>query len=392
MDHDIVIIGAGPAGLALACALARTPLRVAVVEKQPEASLADPPFDGREIALTHRSARILHDLGLWARIPEAEVSALRDARILNGASPYALEITHADGRAGQLGYLVSNHLIRRAAYEAARDVPRLTLRSGTKVTGIRSDGTAARLSLETGEQLAAPLVVAADSRFSETRRAMGIAASMHDFGRTMLVCRMTHAIAHDQVAWEWFDYGQTLALLPLNGCASSVVITVPHHEIERLLALDEAAFARDVERRFAGRLGRMQLASTRHAYPLVGVYPRRFVAQRFAVVGDAAVGMHPVTAHGYNLGLVGVELLADAIRSQLERGEDIGSSAMLGTYERRLRRATRPLYLATRAIASLYTRETPPARLLRGAALRIANRVPPFRRLVATALTATAGN
>jgi ubiquinone biosynthesis UbiH/UbiF/VisC/COQ6 family hydroxylase len=265
--------------------------------------------------------------------------------------------------------------------------PQVTLLAGRAVTGIQSDDDGACLTLDDGRTLEAPLVVAADSRFSETRRAMGIPASMHDFGRTMLVCVMSHAVPHEHVAWEWFDYGQTLAMLPMNGQRASVVITLPNREIERLKALDEEAFNREVERRFLHRLGEMRLVSTRHAYPLVGVYPRRFVAQRFAVVGDAAVGMHPVTAHGFNLGLVGAELLSAAIVKAHERGGDIAEAALLSRYERELRVATRPLYVATRAIAMLYTSDHLPARLLRDAALRFGNGFAPFRRAVAGTLT-----
>jgi ubiquinone biosynthesis UbiH/UbiF/VisC/COQ6 family hydroxylase len=217
---------------------------------------------------------------------------------------------------------------------------------------------------------------------------MGIAASMHDFGRTMLVCCMSHDGSHGNAAWEWFDYGQTLAMLPMNGNRASIVVTLPRREIEQLLALDETAFARDMERRFRHRLGTMRLESTRHAYPLVGVYPERFVAQRFAVVGDAAVGMHPVTAHGFNLGLVGVELLTQGIRSLAVHRRDVGDAEMLSRYQRDLRLATKPLYVATRMIARLYTDESFPARVLRDAALRVGNRFSPFRRAVARSLTA----
>jgi ubiquinone biosynthesis UbiH/UbiF/VisC/COQ6 family hydroxylase len=387
MQYDVLIVGAGPAGLSFARSLADTSLKVLVLETLPEAVLADPPFDGREIALTQRSAAIMRRLGLWSRIADSDISALRDAKVMNGSAEFAMEITHEDGARTQLGYLVSNHLIRRAAYECVRETGNVTLRAGTKVTDIHTDADGARLTLEGGEQVSARLVVAADSRFSQTRRAMGIPASMHDFGKTMLVCCMSHQVAHQHVAWEWFDYGQTLALLPMNGQRASVVITLPHHDIERLLALDEDAFARDVETRFRRRLGAMQLVSTRHAYPLVGVYPKRFVAQRFAVVGDAAVGMHPVTAHGYNLGLVGAELLSRGLQSALKRGDDIADPAVLSKYERDLRFATRPLYLATRMIATLYTSDTLPARFLRDTALRVGNRFLPFRKAVASALT-----
>jgi ubiquinone biosynthesis UbiH/UbiF/VisC/COQ6 family hydroxylase len=386
MEHDVVIVGAGPAGLCLARALAGTGLRIHLLERQPRESLADPGFDGREIALTHASVRALRELGVWERIPAEEASPLRDALVLDGSSTHGLRIDHRDGRCGELGWLVPNHCIRRAAFETVRDSAAVTLETGVRVTGIGLAEPGIRLDLDDGRALHARLVVAADSRYSETRRAMGIAASMHDFGKTMLVCRMAHERPHDQVAWEWFDYGQTLALLPLNGNRSSVVLTLPHALMQPLLALDEAAFAREIELRFQHRLGHMRLLSTRHAYPLVGVYPRAFVAARFVLVGDAAVGMHPVTAHGFNFGLGGVVRLARLLRAAHAAGGDIASPALLARYEREHRRATRPLYLATEAIATLFTRDHLPARIVRRMVLRLSQGVPPFRRALAGAL------
>jgi len=147
----------------------------------------------------------------------------------------------------------------------------------------------------------------------------------------------------------------------------------------RLTPVDEE-FAAQMEQHFRQRLGRMRLTSTRHAYPLVGVYPRYFVAERFALVGDAAVGMHPVTAHGFNLGLLGQDLLSRAMLSARATGADIANPALLATYQRELRRATRPLYLATYAITRLYTDDRLPARVLRRAALAAGTGLRPLRR------------
>jgi len=317
--------------------------------------------------------------------------------VLDGASPFAMVISHGLSQRSELGWLVSNHLIRRAAFEAVEQAQAehgdLTLLTGESVAQVRSEAAAAEVRLASGRSLRARLLVAADSRFSATRRAMGIAADQHDFGRSMLVCCMSHEQPHHHAAWEWFDHGQTLALLPMNddpasgAPRASVVLTLPAPAIAPLLALDPPAFGREMTRRFAGRLGAMRLASTRHAYPLVAVYPHRLVGPRFACVGDAALGMHPVTAHGFNLGLLGVERLAASVRAAQAAGRDIAAPQDLAAYEGAQRRATRPLYLATQLIARLYTQESPPARLLRGLALRLGEHCPPFKRAVAAALT-----
>lgn len=400
MDYDILISGAGPAGLCLARALSGHGLRIAVVEQQPLSAIENPAYDGREIALTQHSAQVLRDLGLWERIAADEPGAfapLRDAQVLNGPSPFAMVIDHQLSQHSELGWLVSNHLIRRAAFQELRASQQkhddITLLAGEQVARAHTDASAAHVTLASGKTLSARLLVAADSRFSATRRALGIGADMHDFGRSMLLCTMAHALPHHHVAWEWFGYGQTLALLPMNddpvtgAHRSCVVLTLPHHALESLTDMDETAFGQDLTRRFDQRLGAMQLASTRHLYPLVGVRPHRLVAQRFACVGDAAVGMHPVTAHGFNFGLRGIATLAGELRAAHAAGQDIAAPQLLARYERAHRRATLPLYLATTFIARLYTTDNAPARLVRDAALRLAQSFPPFKRMVAATLS-----
>ena len=420
---DVVIVGAGPAGLSLAQALKPLSLRVALVEQSPRDSLAAPTFDGREIALTQHSVGLMKQLDMWDRLPPPAVSPLCDARVMDGADPFAMTISHQDapaisaaaGAPSQLGFLVGNHHIRKAAFDAVQPLDGSALLAtapadagnmvgtwlfaGQAVQAVHSNAPSstpegcAQVVLANGQMLTADLLVAADSRHSSTRRALGIAADMHDFGRSMLVCTMTHPVPHHHAAWEWFDYGQTLALLPMNPCPetglyrSSVVLTLPSSEMQGVQGLAEPAFNAELTRRFADRLGPLKLASTRHVYPLVAVYPRRLVGPRLACVGDAACGMHPVTAHGFNLGLKSVEALVTELSRGRRLGRALGDTTVLARYERAHWLASRPTYLATQLVTHLYTHETAPARLLRQAALRIGQRFAPFRRAVAASLT-----
>ena len=380
---DIVIIGAGPAGLCLAKALEETNLRITIFDKQTEANLADPAFDGREIALTHSSVQLMLALNILERIDQAQISPLMDARIFNGSSLLSLNINHRDAKQNELGYLIPNNLIRKAAYEAVKSSSAISLRSEVQITSIKTMVDCVQLTLADGAVISTKLLVGADSRYSETRRAAGIATDIHDFGKTMLVCVMEHPVSHDNTAWEWFDYGQTLALLPMNGMQSSVVITLPPDEINHLMTMQENDFNSQVSARFKHRLGQMKLVSTRHAYPLVTVYARRLVASRFALIGDAAVGMHPVTAHGFNFGLKSIASLSANIKAALESGTDIASNKVLLAYERTHRRQTRPLFLATHAIANIYSNDSLPARFLRATTLRLGRRIPSLKRAVA---------
>lgn len=404
---DLLIVGAGPAGLALALQLKPLGLNVALLEQAPVEQLAEPAFDGREIALTQHSAGVLRRLGAWDRLPAQAVSPLRDARVMDGSDPFAMVISHEDapraaggGVPTELGFLVGNHHIRRALFDTlfptldGTDGPQgCVLVAGHAVRGVETGPDQARVTLDDGRVFTADLLVAADSRHSSTRRALGLAADMHDFGRSMLVCTMAHEQPHDHAAWEWFDYGQTLALLPMNDCPetgqhrSSVVLTLPSSDMGRVQNLPEAAFNEELQRRFANRLGRMTLASTRHIYPLVAVYPKRLVGPRLACVGDAACGMHPVTAHGFNLGLRSIESLVQALQRGQRQGRSLADPAVLAAYERAHWADSRPTYLATQWITRLYTHETSPARLVRQAALRLGQRFAPFRRAVAASLT-----
>lgn len=383
---DIAIVGAGPIGLATAVALARLDLRVILVDTQPRKALAAPTPDGREIALTHASVRALRALGIWRHLPADAASPLREAHIFERDASRALRVA-ADGQGhDRLGNLVSNHLLRAAAWTEAVDHAHVDVHAGSGVHAVRPGRAAIELDLVDGSTHRVGLLVAADSRFSRTRQMLGIATDMHDFGRHMLVCRMRHETDNAATAWQWFGDAQTRALLPLAPQLSSVVLTLPGHEADRMAQLDDDAFAREVEHRFQHRLGAMHPVGERHRYPLVATYAHRFVAPRAALVGDAAVGMHPVTAHGFNLGLAGVERLSAAVALSLARHADPGDPRALAGYERRHRRGTRPLYLATRAVAGLYGDDRPALRPLRRAAIEASARLAPFRRALASGL------
>ena len=365
MTFDIAVVGAGPAGLAFVRSLAGAGFSVALIEGQDEASLRDPAFDGREIALTHHSMRLLKTMGVWDRIPADHISDLRQARVLDGGSPFAL--TFGAGDVDRLGVLIPNHLIRRALFEIVCGQAGVRLLAGRRVADCRIQPSRprGRLTLDDGTTIRADLIVAADSRFSFMREQLGVGAEINRLGRAMMVCRMRHDQAHGHVATEWFDHGQTIALLPVSDPeqrTSSVVTTLAAPAIADLMAQSPEAFAATMERRLKGRLSGL------------------------ALIGDAAVGMHPVTAHGFNLGLRGQETLAQVVRGA--RGGDIGSARLLARYQHQHRLAGWPLYQGTNALVRLFTQETPPARLARGAILRAGQATAPFKAVVKRMLTA----
>ena len=424
---DVLIVGAGPAGLSLAIALGRAGLTATVVEQQPRAALAEPAPDGREIALTHPSRATLQRLGTWALLAPHETGAIRAAQVHDGSiGPHSALQLGAQGRGhAALGFIVPNHALRRTAYAVAARTPGVRIVTGAQVTRVAALATHAELEYRLGgdtaagaalrqdgaapppgQRLQAPLLVAADSRFSATRRQLGIGARMEDFGRTVIVCRMRHARPHGGVAHECFGYERTLAILPLPDAAAnapdtadaqartapgphacSVVVTARAADAAALMALPADAFAAQVQAQLQHRLGALQLDGERHAYPLVAVYADCFAAHRCALLGDAAVGMHPVTAHGYNLGMAGVERLAAAVQTARRQGRDIGDRRVLAAYARAHHHHAWPIYQGTNAIVRLYTDARPLPRLLRQLVLQGARRLPPLQAAIVGQLT-----
>jgi ubiquinone biosynthesis UbiH/UbiF/VisC/COQ6 family hydroxylase len=362
-------------------------LRILLIERLKLGELSEPKFDGREIALTHTSVRRLRSLGAWDRVPATQIWPLKRARVFDGQSSFALSFdSWREGEA--LGMLVPNAAIRRAVFDVVREQRNCGVITNRAVTSLRAHEDFVEVLASGSMRLRARLAVAADTRFSPLRQSQGISAQMIDFGRSMLVCRMSHTTPHEGVATEWFGHGQTIAILPLQEGMSSYILTLPAREIDTLMEMPPASFARDAERRTQTRWGRMSLASTRHVYPLVAVYADCFVARRFALVGDAAVGMHPVTAHGYNFGLAGAVTLAREVLRAAGREGDIGGLDGLLRYERSHWRATWPLFTATNALAKLYTDERFLPRLARAVGLRLMQAVSPVRHAVEAQLSA----
>jgi len=403
---DAVIVGAGPAGLALAAALAQAGFSIVLLERQSAEALAAPAPDGREIALTHPSVAYLQRLGSWRHLAAHEIGTIVQAQVHDGVpgqrSPLLLDAL-GEGVA-HLGWIVPNYALRRSAWHVAQEcahgsnsnTPHLRIACGVRDVRVQVTPALAQVEYRTAggaaEKIQAALLVAADSRFSSLRAQLGIASRVLDFGRTVIVCRLRHEKPHHATAHECFGYERTLAVLPLpddphDGTPlCSAVVTADTPQAQRLLALPAQEFSALVQEQFGHRLGAMQLTGERHAYPLAAVYAQRFAQARCALIGDAAVGMHPVTAHGFNLGLSGVQTLAHTLVRARLRGMDIGSARVLEHYASAHQRHAWPIYQGTNAIVRLYTDTRPAPRLLRRAVLAAASRLPPLQHAIARQL------
>lgn len=391
-SYDIIVIGAGPAGLAFARQFKDVDLQVAIIERASLDSIAHPAYDGREIALTHCSKEILQNLGVWQRFARDEIYKLRDAKVYNGDFSYALHFKVPRDLAllsstDRLGNLISNHNIRQALYDEVKNLTNVTILTEQTVKDINTTPTQACVSLADGRTLSARLLIGADSRMSYVRRVLGIGADMNDFGRTVIVFRVSHPISNEATAQECFLYGRTLALLPLHDNLTNCVITLDNTQADTLLGMSDDELAAEVQRMMNDKLGKITLAGTVHHYPLMGVHAKTFVTTRAALIGDAAVGMHPVTAHGFNLGLMSGDTLAKLILVAHDQGDDIGSASLLARYNRRHQLHTRPLYYGTNVMVTLFTDDHKPMQAVRDMALRISDHLPPLKRWIAGQLT-----
>tara|TARA_Y100000310_G_scaffold69411_1_gene64900 strand:- start:662 stop:1828 length:1167 start_codon:yes stop_codon:yes gene_type:complete len=380
MIFDIVIVGAGPAGLALACGFANTKLKIAIIDKLSKKILTNPAIDGREIALTHHSVNILKKIDVWRHIPNQLISTIKEAKILDDSSKYSLDFKHQDINEGSLGYLIPNNIIRKYLYKKLKNISNVTLINKTECLSIdNSNNEYSLLLLSNKRKIKCSLVVAADGRFSKMRSKVGISAFIHNFDKNMIVCRMKHERPHNNIAYEFFRYKQTQASLPYIKRQSSIVTTVSKETSSYLKRISEKEFNKEIQKNFNNFFGKMKLIGKRYSYPMITTYSKKFVANRFALIGDAAVGMHPVTAHGFNLGLKGLEIFTKEIKSALNRNIDISSSQVLRNYQYKLHRVAIPLYLSTNGIVSLYTNVTYPAKIARKLAIRMVNSIKPVK-------------
>ncbi len=383
-DSDIIIVGGGLNGCTLALACAHAGLSSVVVDRLPAGIRRGETFDGRSYALAAASQRLLGALGLWqALAPEAqpirEIKA-SDGRPGEGASPFFLHFDAAELDEGPMGWMVEDRHLRRALMEAMADEPLATHRPGETVLAQRVEGLGAAVVLESGARLSAPLIVAADGRASGTAERAGIRRIGWDYGQTALVCAVAHDKPHGGCAHQFFMPGGPLAILPLTGNRSSVVWSERRAQAEHFAALDDAGFLEALRPRFGDFLGAISLAGDRYSYPLGLSLADRIVAERLALVGDAAQTVHPIAGQGLNQGLRDVATLADVLADARRRGEDIGTAAVLERHRRWRSFDRAALALATDGFNRLFSNDNAFLRLGRDLGMGVMGHLPGLRR------------
>lgn len=377
---DVLIIGGGLVGGALACALGQAGVPVAVVDHAAPATVLAAGFDGRASAVARTARDALAAIGAWRHI-EGEAQPILEIRVADAGAPLFLHYD-ADTRGDRpFGWLVENRGLRRALLTRMGELPAVRLAAPAAVAQLRRDADAVTARLADGRAVRARLAVAADGRGSPTRRAAGIRTTGWSYGQHGIVCTVAHQSPHHGIAHEHFLAGGPFAILPLTGNRSSIVWTERSDLAAAILAQDDAAFLRDLTGRFGDFLGDIAVAGPRFGWPLALQFAERYIDRRLALVGDAAHGMHPIAGQGMNMGIRDIAALAELVVEHRRLGLDPGGPAVLERYER-WRRFDNLLMLAmTDGLNRLFSNHFGPLRLARDLGLAAVQRLPPLKRL-----------
>src|SRR3954468_22189945 len=350
---DVIILGGGLIGLTLAVALDRHGLSSIVVDPaDPEATVA-PAFDGRATAIASSSWRMLEAIGIADRL-EGEGCAIRSIRVSEGLEPGGIVFEAPDGD-DPLGIMVENRRLCAELRDAAEGAERVTLLMPARAADIVRDSAGVRVALDDGRMLAAALLVGAEGRSSPTREAAAIPVARWRYDHSAIVVTIDHERQHEHAAYEIFYPTGPFAILPmLPGTRSAIVWAVPSADAEALIDLPARAMAAEIEKRMGGFLGAVTLAGRRWTYPLGFHHAATMTAERLALAGDAAHGIHPIAGQGLNLGMRDAAALAQVLVEGARLGLDLGDSQLLARYERWRSLDTFMVAAATDGLTRLY--------------------------------------
>ncbi|WP_376745731.1 ubiquinone biosynthesis hydroxylase [Sinorhizobium psoraleae] len=378
---DVLIAGGGYVGLSLAVSLKKAAphLAVTVVDGAPEGAWKK---DERASAVASAAERMLDVLGVWdAIVPEAEPilrMVITDSKAADPVRPVFLTFEGDGGDGRPFAHMVPNTAMVGALRTACSDLG-VSIRQSTMVESFKSGEHAVVVTLGGGETIETRLLVACDGVRSKLREAAGIKVVEFDYGQSGIVTTVEHERPHEGTAEEHFLPAGPFATLPLKNNRSSLVWTESTFDAERLVKADDFLFEEELERRFGHRLGHLKVVGGRRAFPLGLTLARDFVAPRFALAGDAAHGIHPISGQGLNLGFKDVAALAETIVDADRLGLDIGSLAVLERYQSWRRFDTFRMGVTTDVLNRLLSNDITPIRIARDVGLGIVDRLPSLK-------------
>ena len=384
IDTDIAIVGGGLNGPILALALAQAGIKSTVIDALTTKVRKNAGFDGRSYAVALTSQRLLNNIGLWTNIKDNAQAILEikvsDGRAGEGPSPFFMHFDHAEIEDGPMGYMVQDRYLRRTLLDAIAENPNVIHIQGETVVGQDVISGGVSVTLSSSKKISARALIGCDGRGSGTAERAGIKRIGWGYGQTALVCAIEHEKPHGGIAHQFFMPTGPLAILPLTGNRSSIVWSETEINATAFNALSDAEYLTMLRPRFGNFLGEISLAGARFSYPLALSITDRLVADRTALVGDAAHGLHPIAGQGLNAGMRDIAALVQIITEAQKRGEDYGSLAVLKRYEEWRRFDNTALALATDTFNKLFSNDNLVLRLGRDLGMGLINKLPGLRR------------
>ncbi|AQM18796.1 MULTISPECIES: FAD-dependent 2-octaprenylphenol hydroxylase [Vibrio] len=374
---DIVIVGGGMVGLALAAALKHSELRIAVIEgRVPSLELAELP-DVRVSALSRSSEIMLRNLGAWQGIISRRAAPYSAMEVWERDSFARIEFSANQMTQPDLGHIVENRVIQLALLEQVQKQANVTLFMPAQCQSLAVGESEAWLTLDNGQSLTAKLIVGADGANSWVRQQQDIPLTHWDYGHSALVANVRTVEPHQSTARQVFTPQGPLAFLPMSDPhMSSIVWSTEPNRAQRLLSLSELEFNKILTAEFDHRLGLCEVVGERAAFPLKMRYARDFALQRIALVGDAAHTIHPLAGQGVNLGLLDAASLAQELLALWHQGEDIGLLKNLRGYERWRKTEAAKMIAAMQGFKDLFEGDNPAKKLIRGIGMQLAGQLP----------------
>lgn len=393
-DYDIVVAGGGMIGTSFALALAPLGLRIAVVEAVARAAREQPSFDDRSTALSRSSQRMYTAMGLWEEIS----SAATPIRSIHVSEKGRFGFSHIDAQeqgVEALGYVVINRVLGGVLQSALDEQDNVDLICPARITAMQSDENTVSVSVdEKGSlrRITCRLLVAADGARSAVREMLGISATQVAYDQFAVVGNLLTQKPHANRAFERFTDSGPLALLPIENDRAAFVWILRSVVVEQILALDDASFTEKIQEAFGLRLGRFSKVGARISYPLGLSKANGLVVRRGVLIGNAAHGLHPVAAQGFNLGLRDVAALSDCISDSLVDGcVDPGDADVLEEYANWRRSDQGKLVHFTDGIVRLFGSRLPAVRTLRNIGMLGFDVIPGVRTLFAKHTMGLAG-
>lgn len=337
-------------------------------------------FDTRVYAISPGNVEFLRSIKVWDAIPPERLSPIRAMRVFGDAPGASIEFDAYRAGVSELAWIVEDRALQSALWAALGTQDGLHLIVPSRCISLEL-GDKAKVTLSDGRLIEADLLVGADGADSFVRNAAGIAAEEKAYGQTAIVANFTCERAHDCTAYQWFQGGPVLALLPLPGKRVSMVWSVAAEHAAHLMALDGAALAEEVSAASQGLLGSLETESAPHAYPLRRMTASRMVLAHLALAGDAAHAIHPLAGQGLNLGLQDARTLGTLL-AEREPIRKAGDLRLLRRYERERSEAILAMRAAVDGLHSLFGHQDSGLRRLRNFGLNLTDRLPVIKNIL----------